>query len=485
MDELLKELRAKLAKKLDERAAQKTAQAEILKRAKEDNDGAGRDLTAEESAEMRAASDKKTEIDTEIGVLEARAVEVEDEIKRDEAADRLRREHPSARPATVTSEERTYTAESARTERRSFFSDAYALTFQPGNFQARSRIERHMREVEVEREKRAVGTSAFAGMVVPQYLTDLYGAISRNGRPVANLMRGLPLPADGMSLFVPKATTGATVASQATENTSVSNTDMALTNVNPSVVTISGQQDVSRQAIERGTMTDMIVYQDLAAAYAAELDRQVINGSGAANQMLGILQTAGIYTATAFGAVPSMANIASKVAGGIASIYGAGVIVAPARIIVMHPRRWGFLLAQSDTTGRPQVPAAAAGPQNAQGAVIAPGEYSVDEATGRTVKYVGFYQGLPVVLDANVPVNIGTNSEDVIVPMNNDHGLLWEDGDGSPQELRFEQTLGNQLTVKLVVYGYAAFTAARYPLAFSRIGGADATATFGLVTPTF
>ena len=57
--------------------------------------------------------------------------------------------------------------------------------------------------------------------------------------------------------------------------------------------------------------------------------------------------------------------------------------------------------------------------------------------------------------------------------------LLWEEGDGTPRQARFEQTLGNQLTVKLVVYGYAAFTAERYAAAVSTISGT------GLVTPTF
>ena len=63
--------------------------------------------------------------------------------------------------------------------------------------------------------------------------------------------------------------------------------------------------------------------------------------------------------------------------------------------------------------------------------------------------------------------------------------LLWEDGDGMPRELRFEQTLGNQLTTKLVVYGYAAFTAGRYPTAVGVVGGNAGTAGFGLVAPTF
>jgi hypothetical protein len=64
------------------------------------------------------------------------------------------------------------------------------------------------------------------------------------------------------------------------------------------------------------------------------------------------------------------------------------------------------------------------------------------------------------------------------------HALLWEDGDGMPKQLRFEQTLGNQLTVKLVVYGYAAFTAGRYPGAFGKTGGLDVTGG-GQIAPAF
>jgi hypothetical protein len=45
--------------------------------------------------------------------------------------------------------------------------------------------------------------------------------------------------------------------------------------------------------------------------------------------------------------------------------------------------------------------------------------------------------------------------------------------------LRFEQPESQQLNITMIVYGYAAFTANRYPSAFSQINGT------GLVTPTF
>jgi hypothetical protein len=64
--------------------------------------------------------------------------------------------------------------------------------------------------------------------------------------------------------------------------------------------------------------------------------------------------------------------------------------------------------------------------------------------------------------------------------------LLFEEGDGMPNQLRFEQTLGAQLTTKIVCYGYVAATAGRYPKAVGVVGGVDTGgATFGLVAPTF
>jgi hypothetical protein len=45
--------------------------------------------------------------------------------------------------------------------------------------------------------------------------------------------------------------------------------------------------------------------------------------------------------------------------------------------------------------------------------------------------------------------------------------------------LRFEQPQSQKLEITMIVYGYAAFTANRYPNAWAQINGT------GLVTPTF
>lgn len=388
----------------------------------------------------------------------------------------------------VTSEPRTYDARSAQ-EGRSFFADVYRAQGR-NDYSASDRLRRHMVEVEREGEltARALATGGAAGLVVPQYLVDLNAPALRAGRPFANITNKHQLPAEGMSFVIPRGTTGAAVAAQASENVAVQNTDEVWANLTVPVVTVAGQQQVSRQLLDRGTPgMDAIIYGDLARAYHAELDRQTIAGTGTGGTMLGLQNTAGIGAATAFGAAPTVTNFNLKVAGQQTAVASAGAGIQ-ARVILMHPRRWGWLLGQVDSTGRPVVFANNVSNFNAAAVITEPGAYSGDKAGVDPLQsfFVGTHSsGLPVVTDLNVPSTVGTNSEDLVFVADNQEAHLWEDGDGMPRELRFEQTLGNQLTTTLVVAGYAAFTAGRYPAAVGKLGGLDSTATFGLVAPSF
>ena len=459
--------------------AEQTAMADLL-------------ATENRAARTEAEEARHAAILAELDQLEAAVVEH----RKAEARRTLFGEATPRGGAVVKREARTYRpGREARGGENipSFFQDAYARA--NGDEGAAARMARHLQEARVEGEgveHRATTTTSFAGLVVPQYLVDEAALLLRNGRPIANAVRRLPLPDQGTSFIVPRGTTGASSAVQATENSNVSSTDEVWANVTVPVVTIAGQQDVSRQALERGTPgLDSLVWIDLCNAYFAAQGAQIINGTGAGGQMLGILNTAGINTATAFGAAPTGATFTSKVAGGVQAISGAGTYLQP-RLIVMHPRRWGWLQSLVDTTGRPLGLANAVANFNALAVVTQPGAYSGDTsavttgAQGSAFQIVGVMpNGLPVITDANIPTNLGTPAEDVVLVLDTMQHLLWEDGDGMPKMLRFEQTLGNQLTVKMVAYGYSAFTAGRYPNATSRVGGADTVAAQGLVAPTF
>ncbi|MBI4900882.1 MAG: phage major capsid protein, partial [Actinobacteria bacterium] len=433
-----------------------------------------------EADQVRAAKALIDSIDQDITERRARLDELKAEKASNEAAQALAREFGAGTqdrslPGLSVTEPRTYTPETSR-EGVSFFRDAY-LSKETDNWSSRERLQRHAREVEVHKEltTRAQTTGGGAGLVIPQYLVELTALVARAGRPFANAVgTKLELPDTGMSIIIPRGTTGAAVASQATENSAVQNTDEVWANLTVPIVTIAGQQDVSRQFLERGAAgIDLLVYGDLAGAYAAELDRQAVNGSGASNQMLGALQTAGVNQATAFGAAATAATFMTKWAGAKAGI--AANRFAGANLAACHPNRWGWVEQLVDSQGRVLAVPNQNGPVNTFGVY--------EDSTYGTV--VGTLTTVPVITDANIPTAVGTGPEDQVLVVRKEDLILWEDGDGMPRQLRFEQTLGNQLTTKLVVYGYAAFTAGRYPKAVSIIGGNAGTAGFGLVAPTF
>ena len=71
------------------------------------------------------------------------------------------------------------------------------------------------------------------------------------------------------------------------------------------------------------------------------------------------------------------------------------------------------------------------------------------------------------------------SSQDTIYIGNSQELHLWEQNGGSPQMLRFEQPKSAELEVTMIVYGYSAVTANRYPNAWAQINGT------GLITPSF
>ena len=159
----------------------------------------------------------------------------------------------------------------------SFIADAWSS--RQGDYKAQERLNNHQ-----EHEARDIGTGAFTGLVVPQYLIDEYAPIARAGAAVYNAIPKKPLPAYGMKVEVSRITTGSEAAEQASQNSAVQETNIDDTLLTVNVDTIAGQQDVSRQALERGGQPgfslENIVFQDLVAAYYSKLDSLMLEGSG-------------------------------------------------------------------------------------------------------------------------------------------------------------------------------------------------------------
>ena len=418
------------------------------------------DLTEDESAKVDTLVEESRSLDSKIEKLTAQAAA---DAKAAEARSSVAEvAMPKVGGAKVTREARTYSADTDA----SFVKDAFTAKFS-NDYAAQERLARHTREEEVER--RSVGTGNFAGLVIPQYLVDLAAPLARAGRPTADFATNkMLLPAAGMTLNISRMTTGTSTAVQAAENDAVSNTNADDTLLTVNVRTIAGQQDISKQAIERGTGIDQFIIQDLIRGWHTTLDNQILNGDGTSGSILGLDATPGVNQVTFTEASPTVELLYPKLADAYQQVQ-TDAFMNPTHW-VMHPRRLAFLLASVDSSGRPLVVPTLNGPMNSV-------------ATGSGQAYYGnsgySLMGLPIVADANVRTNAGAGAnEDRIYCVTAPEFHLWEQA-GSPFALNFDATGAGSLTIKSVVYGYAAATAGRYPGAFSTIEGT------GLVAPTF
>jgi len=402
-----------------------------------------RELTADEDKTIADTLDVVRDLDEQIrrhAELEQRAAQATEARKTNNVEQAV---------TTVKSEPRTYTAQSDH----SFIRDAFAAQF-TNDFAAKDRLARHMNEERIER--RDVTSTNFAGLLVPQFLTDLAAPFARAGRPVADRARKHQLPDAGLTISISKVTTGSAVASQS-EGAAVQETNMDDTKLDLSVITVAGQQNVSRQALERGTNIDTLVMADLVSAYHTKIDDLVVA------ELFSSAGQAVTYT----DADPTVAELYPKIADAIQKVQT--TFFAGPNAIIMHPRRLAFILAAVDTTNRPL-------------ALPAPNFNSVANGAGAPQYGNSGYtiMGLPVITDANVATNKGSGTnQDTIYVGNMQELHLWEQGNGDPMMLRFEQPKAAELDVTMIVYGYSCFTANRYPNAWAQINGT------GLITPTF
>lgn len=362
-------------------------------------------------------------------------------------------------PRVNVNEPKVYTAQSSA-QGRSFFADVVASI--KGNSEARQRLERHSQEAAYE--KRAINTTATTGgdFVPPGYLGEMYANFPRAGRPFADALPIKLVHETGgpMAYTIPRITTGTTVGNIITENsTTVSSTDIVEAMLTVPVVTIAGQQDVSQQLLDHSQPgIDQVIFADLRSAYDAQLDNQLLNGTGANGQHRGIRAVAGINTvafntggATAANTVPPIYNAIQQVESNR---------FMPADLIVWHPRRSAFMASNLSSTF----------PLFQLGNLV--------QATGvQDVGMVENFSGLRAVRDANVrTTDGGTTNQDEIYVVRTQDFVLWE---GALQTRVMEQVLSNTLTVRLQLYAYSAFASGRFPKSISVISG------LGLAAPTF
>ena len=396
--------------------------------------------------ELRA---KRGELDAEMKELRTKLEGFEEELRQDQAVARLQTDvTPVATPqsrahdevARVGSEPRTYTEQNDPKGLR-FLSDVVGDHL--GSRDARERLSRHMTEEMAERGDavaRAVTTGGAPGLVVPQYLIDLYAPKGRPGRKFADACRHHDLPDTGMEVYIPRQKAKTLVGEQANELDTVSENDYEDEMISVRVRTAAGSQTISRQSAERSLGTEDIVFEDLLKSYDQNLDSMLINAS-----TWGLLAVANAVTYT--DADPTAAELYRKILGAKANVEDVlQDLDEDDLFVLMRGRRWAWL--NGEVTDKKPFIAKAGVPAEA---------FATSNGAGYAAAVRGFLpDGGPVVTDNNLPGNLGTNTnEDPVVVVARHEAHLWENP-SAPFFIRAEQTQAKKLGIDLVVYGYFA-----------------------------
>jgi HK97 family phage major capsid protein len=487
----------------------------------------------ERSAHAVAEEEFNSEFDRRdktIGSLDRRVAEAEVVERRRQDAARA-----STGSATVTSEPLTYRSDNAGDH--SYFRDLAARqspTFAGQTADAAAsfeRLERHAKEMRVEmprrdkeRERRAAvqvddaersiqrslgsprglaetpfetrvnpnRTDGQGGYLVPPlWLIDDYIPYLRAGRVTADLCRKMPLPTGTDSINIPKIASGTATAVQTADNAAVQSTDLTDTSVSAGVHTIAGQQDVAIQLLEQspGQIVDQVVLQDLMADYNLRIDAQVLAGTGANGQALGILPVSNNTGANTITWTPSFGTTPSATAIGFNQAIGAAVSkTSYTRYdltnlqVVMHPRRWFWFATaldnvsgQAPLNGRPLVNTVETG-------------YNLAAIENNPAPYQGMVGRFPfgptAHIDANVPAV--ANASGAITGGTNDLAVAakWDDlwlFEGEMRTRVLPEILSGTLQIRFQCFNYFAFLI-RYGQSIAVVQGSGMAAPTALDT---
>lgn len=427
-------------------------------------------LTQTAADEKRGLTDTEdTEVDAglaELRKLDVRIAELEEGEVRDAATAKHDLEVKTAVGSVINEPNPVYRKDDHST---SFFRDKALMGLNlAGAEQARGRLAAAQ---ETRALSSTLGGTAGTSFAPPLWLIQDFVALARAARVTADLVNHEVLPSGVSSINLPTVATGTTVAVQATQNSALSMTDLTTGSVTSGITTVGGKQVVSLQLLQQsGIPFDSVLLSDLARAYATQLDVQVLTGSGAAGQLRGLVNAAGITTTTFTSATPAVTSATAansfynKIVSAIASVHTGRFL--PPTAIIMHPVRWGWVLEGLDSTTRPLVTP-----------IAYPVFNSIGDAAAAPVSQglVGQLLGLPVYVDPNIPQNLGAGTnEDRVFVLRQDDLWLYE---SALQADSFDATYADQASILFRVLGYSAFIPDRYGKSISMISGT------GLVTP--
>jgi HK97 family phage major capsid protein len=280
----------------------------------------------------------------------------------------------------------------------------------------------------------------------------------RAGRPFANAVRQMELPAVGKTLDLPRTQTSPEADVQASEAAAVNEVDFDSETYSVSKVTIAGQNDHSIQSFSWSQPgMDEVIIRELTKSYNSKLDAQMLHGSGSSGQHQGLRNVSGINAITFSSGGAD--DLLGKIYQGVSDI----ATNAPgyeANAIVLHPRRAAWMASHRDGSGN----------LLQQGGLFL-------AAGGQDRGFAGNIAGLGAILDGNIQTTLGSGTnEDEVYLVALDELVLAE---GPLQARVLTEVLSGTLQVRIQLYSFSAFAGGRRPKTVTRISGA------GLASPTF
>lgn len=342
----------------------------------------------------------------------------------------------------------------------SFYADVKAS--RGGDTKARERLE----SVEYEGKALTEDSSTGGFLVPPQISTQLIDLRFQRA-----LLRGLfsSVSVSSNKLEFTQMTSGL-LAGWVAELAEKPESDFTFAQLDVGVFTAAGLGVVSNQLLQDSVANvDALINADLAARLAIVEEVAFIKGTGN-GQPLGILNTPGVDVVAYTDSTPTQVEFLDKLQDAITAVHTD--FFAPPSAVVMHPRRWAWLVKARESASPTSY---IIGPPGAS----FPGRRPADPIPGYSAAQTprGELFGLPVYTTANVPTNLGSaDNEDVVFVGDFSQGLILD-----RQGITTDQSPHVYFTSNQTVFRSEerlGFTAARYPNAFKVVAGT------GLVTPS-
>lgn len=316
-------------------------------------------------------------------------------------AARARRGSKAAEERLARHEREMDTELSRRAEQRASAAAQYEAAFasDPAGYEALSRMERAgIRPFEQRALTRTPGQGGL--FTPPVYLVDQYVPFAREASPFATTWSTMDLPLKTSEINVPRLALGAATGPQSDAGPAPSR-DIQDSLVTVPVKTVAGIADASMQWLEQGSGSggygvDQMLFADLTADLAQNVDGQCLLGSGTGQQLLGVWPGGSIAAASGIVVADTTATVWTAAAG-TASIHVQ--LKQTASLLrrlrarsddlawYWHPWVWELYLAQVDLQDRPL--------------------YHGCEPASLPTGAVGHYQGVPVWADTNIPTTFG------------------------------------------------------------------------------